>query len=84
MTLSFNVPLPAMLFTVTVTLEPAVVETLAMLPEALPVLTNAKSSVDRLLTDLLKVTVKFTLVSAACAPPTGALLVTDGTKVSMA
>ena len=71
-----------MLLTVTVTLEPELADTLAIVPVALPVVPKAKSSVEILLTDSLKFTVKSTLVSVDTAPPTGAVLVTEGVTPS--
>ena len=76
--LSLRVPLPEMPLTVTVTLEPDEADTLAIVPLALPVSPKAKSSVEILLTDSLKFTVKSTLVSVDTAPPTGAVLMTAG------
>lgn len=73
-------PLPVIPLTVTVTLEPELADTLVMVPFAVPVKPGAKSSVEMLETDSLKVTVKLTLVSDA-APPEGAVLVTEGTDV---
>lgn len=80
--LTLIVPLPVMPLTVTVTLEPVLADTLAIVPFALPVNPSAKSSVEMLLTDSLKFTVKSTLVSVDTAPPTGAVLVTDGVTPS--
>ena len=80
--LTFRVPLPVIPLTVTVTLEPELADTLAMVPVALSVKPSEKSSVEMLETNSLKVTVKSTLVADAAAPPMGAVLVTDGLTLS--
>jgi hypothetical protein len=81
--LSLMVPLPEMPLTETVTLLPNEADTLLIVPLADPVTPKAKSSVEILVTDSLKFTVKFTVVSVETAPPAGAVLVTDGTTPSM-
>ncbi len=76
------VPLPTIPLTVTVKLEPDP-ETLAIVPLAVPVIPNAKSSVETPVTDSLKVTVKFTLVAAAVGLPLTTMLDTEGATPSI-
>ena len=75
-------PLPVIPLTLTVTLEPELTETLTIVPAALPVVSREKSSVEMLLTDSPKLTVKSTMLSVDTAPPTGAILITEGTTPS--
>ena len=79
---SLIVPLPVIPFTVTVTLEPDEADTLAIVPATLPVVANAKSSVEILLTDSLKITSNVTLVAVEAGLPAGAVLVTEGVTPS--
>ena len=79
---SLIVPLPVIPLTLTVKLEPELAETLTIVAVAPPVVSRAKSSVEMLLTDSLKSTVKSTMVSVDTAPPAGAVLVTEGTRPS--
>lgn len=61
--------MPLMPLTFTLTDDPELADTLAMLPEAEPVPTSVKSSVDTLPTSSLKFTVKAMLVSPLPGEP---------------
>src|SRR3989344_204906 len=80
--LILSVPVPLIPVMFTLTLEPEAAETLAMLPEADPVPTSVKSSVEMLATDSLKFTVKAMLVSPLLGEPLTTMLLTAGAMLS--
>ena len=76
------VPVPVMPETLTLTELPVLAETLDMVPEAVPVPIRVKSSVEMLMTGLLKVAVNATLASPGAGEPLTAMLLTVGIRVS--